>query len=42
MSGREITGLKEYLGKKALQDNDVEVQFDLKESLVVFRDSVWS
>ena len=27
LSRREITGLKEYLGKKALQDNDVEVWF---------------
>ena len=35
MNGREITGLK-----KTLQDNYVEVQFGLRESLVVFRDSV--
>ena len=42
LSGREITGLKKYLGKKTLQDNYVEVQFGLRESLVVFRNSVWS
>ena len=37
MNGREITGLK-----KTLQDIYVEVQFGLRESLVVFRDSVWN
>ena len=36
------SGTKEYLGKKALQDNDVEVRFGSRVSLVEFRTSVWS
>ena len=33
---------REHLGKKALRDNDVEVRFGSRVSLVVFRTLAWS